>query len=61
MDKITINKNDLENLIGYINTLYDFVDTESMEYENAEIVVDGYVDFVEPIITAINSDFKEEC
>ena len=53
MDKITLNKKDLENLIGYINTLYDFVDTESMEYENAEIVVDGYVDFVEPIIKAI--------
>ena len=53
MDKITLNKKDLENLIGYINTLYDFVDTESMEYENAEIVVDGYADFVEPIIKAI--------
>ena len=50
MKQITINKKDLENLIGYINTLYDFVDTESMEYENAEIVADGYADFVEPII-----------
>jgi hypothetical protein len=53
MDKIIINKKDMENLIGYINTLFDFVDTESMEYENAEIVVDGYTDFVEPIIKAI--------
>lgn len=53
MDKITINRIDIENLIGYINTLYDFVDTESMEYENAEIVVDGYADFVEPIIKVL--------
>lgn len=50
MDKITINRIDMENLIGYINTLFDFADTESMEYENAEIVIDGYADFVEPII-----------
>ena len=53
MDKITISKAAMENLIGYINTLYDFVDTESMEYENAEIVADGYTDFVEPIIKAM--------
>ena len=53
MDKITINKTDLNNLIRYISTVLDFVDTESMEYENAEIVVDGYADFVEPIIEAI--------
>lgn len=54
MKQITINKNDIEKLIGYINTLYDFVDTESMEYENAEIVADGYDNFVVPIIEAIN-------
>lgn len=50
MDKIAINRIDMENLIGYINTLFDFVDTESMEYENAEIVNDGYMNFVEPIM-----------
>ena len=53
MDKITINRIDLQNLIGYIHSVLDVVDTESMEYENAEIVVDGYVDFVEPIIKAM--------
>ena len=50
MEKVTISKSDLANLVGYIHTVLDFVDTESMEYENAEIIVDGYVDFVEPII-----------
>lgn len=53
MDKIIINKTDLENLIGYIHTVLDFVDTESMEEENVDIVADGYTDFVEPIIKVI--------
>ena len=53
MDKITINKTDLNNLIGYISTVLDLVDTESMEYDKAEIIIDGYADFVEPIIKAI--------
>ena len=53
MDKITINRTDMENLIGYIHTVLDLVDPESMEYENAEIIIDGYADFVEPIIKAI--------
>ena len=54
MDKIIINKTDMENLIGYIHTILDFVDTENMEEENVDIVVNGYTDFVEPIMKAIN-------
>lgn len=53
MDKVTINRADMENLIGYIHSVLDLVDTESMEYENAEIIIDGYADFVEPIIKVI--------
>ena len=55
-ETVRLSRVDLENLIGYINTLYDFVDTESMEYENAEIVVDGYANFVEPIINQLKED-----
>lgn len=50
MSEITMSKSDLENLIGYVQTILDFVDTESMEEENVDIVADGYEDFVEPII-----------
>jgi hypothetical protein len=53
MNEIIINKTDIKNLIGYIHTVLDLVDTESMEYENAEIIHDGYDDFVEPIIKAL--------
>ena len=60
MDKITINRIDMENLIGYINTLFDFADTESMEYENAEIVIDGYADFVEPIIEILKGIYNNK-
>ena len=55
-EAVRLRRVDIENLIGYINTLYDFVDTESMEYENAEIVVDGYANFVEPIINQLKED-----
>jgi hypothetical protein len=47
------------NLIEYINTLYDFVDTESLDYEHAEIIADGYANFVEPIIEAITEKPNE--
>ena len=56
MNKITMNKSDLENLIGYVRTILDFVDTESMEEENVDIVADGYVDFVEPIIKMLKEE-----
>ncbi len=56
MSKITMNKSDLENLIGYVRTILDFVDTESMEEENVDIVADGYVDFVEPIIKMLKEE-----
>ena len=36
MSKITMSKSDLENLIGHVQTILDFVDTESMEEENVE-------------------------
>lgn len=52
-DKIEVSKKDLQSLIGYIDTLYNFVDTESMEYENAELVADGYADFVVPVVEAL--------
>lgn len=56
MSKITMNKSDLKNLIGYVQTILDFVDTENMEEENVDIVADGYVDFVEPIIKMLKED-----
>lgn len=56
MSKITMNKSDLENLIGYVLTILDFVDTESMEEENVDIVANGYVDFVEPIIKMLKEE-----
>ena len=56
MKKITLTKTALMNLLGYIDTLYDFADTESMEYEKAEIIANGYADFVEPIIEAITKE-----
>ena len=56
MNKITMNKSDLENLICYVRTILDFVDTESMEEENVDIVADGYVDFVEPIIKMLKEE-----
>ena len=56
MEQITINKKDMKSLLEYINTVFDLIDTESMEYENAEIVVDGYYDFVEPILKMVYED-----
>ena len=58
-DTVALKKTDIKALIGYIHAVLEIVDTESMEYENAKIVVDGYANFVEPIIKAINND-KEE-
>lgn len=54
MDKITINKIDMNNLIGYVHTLLDFIDVEDFEdKKNVELVNGGYESFVEPIIKAL--------
>ena len=34
MSTITINKKDIENLIGYIHTLLDFIDVDDFEDED---------------------------
>lgn len=54
MDKITINKIDIANIIGYVHTLLDFIDVEDFEdEENVELVNGGYEIYVEPIIKAL--------
>ena len=58
MDKITISKADMQNLIGYILDMLDFVDTESMDEENVDKVANGYVDFVEPMLKMLE-DMKD--
>ena len=53
MEQITLNKKDMKNLLEYINKVFDLVDTESMPCEDAEIIIDGYYDFVEPILKTV--------
>ena len=50
-NKITIDKRDLEALVGYVHDLLDFIDVDDFEdEENVELVNDGYDSFVKPII-----------
>jgi hypothetical protein len=54
MSTITINKKDIENLIGYVHTLLDFIDVDDFEDEDdKDLVNDGYDRFVKPIINSI--------
>lgn len=56
-NKITINKEDLQNLIGYIHTILDFIDVDDFEdEENVELVTNGYNDFVEPILKVMEEN-----
>ena len=52
---INVEKSSINNLIGYIHTLLDFVDVE--EEENIELVNGGFNQFVKPIIEKL---FEEE-
>ncbi len=50
MNYVVIKKSDLDALLGYIDTLMDFIDVDDFEdEENAEAVNYGYDNFVEPL------------
>lgn len=54
MDKITIDRNKLEDLVGYVHTLLDFIDTDDFEdKENVDLVNCGYDNFIKPIVDVI--------
>lgn len=56
-NKITINKEDLQNLIGYIHTILNFIDVDDFEdEENVELVTYGYNYFVEPILKVMEEN-----
>lgn len=59
METVEISKTALANLIGYVLTILDFVDTESLSEENVDKVADGYVDFVEPIMKVLESKKRD--
>lgn len=57
MDKITVNKLDVKNLISYIHALFDFIDVDDFEdEENKKLVRDGYDNFVNPIVKMVYED-----
>ena len=58
MKKVTIRRTALANLLGYVHTILDLVDTESLSEENVDKVADGYVDFVEPIMKVVENTFE---
>ena len=50
MDYVVVKKSDLDALLGYIDTLMDFIDVEDFEdEENVDAVNYGYNNFVEPL------------
>jgi hypothetical protein len=52
---VTIEREKLQGLIGFIHSILDFVDVESMEdEENKNIVIDGYKNFVKPVEDVLN-------
>lgn len=53
-DKILIEKHQLLQLIEYVNSISDFIDTESVS--TVAIVKSGYDDFVKPVFDLLNSD-----
>ena len=58
-NKITIDKRDLESLVGYVHDLLDFIDVDDFEdEENVELVNGGYDSFVKPILEMLEEDTK---
>ena len=56
-EEARVDRANLENLIGYVYTLLDFIDLESFENEeNINMVKNGYENFVQPI----ENQIKEE-
>ena len=55
---IVINESLISDLIGYIHTLNDFVDVESLNKKNRSLVVDGYDDFVKPVYDILHDPKK---
>lgn len=56
-EAVRVDRVDLENLIGYVHTLLDFIDLESFEdEENISTVKNGYEYFVKPIENQIKED-----
>lgn len=50
MSKIIIDEVQLRDLLGYVQTILDFVDVEDFESQkNKDLVVKGFDDFVGPI------------
>ncbi len=50
MDYVVVKKSDLDALLGYIDTLMEFIDVEDFEdEENVEAVNYGYDNFVDPL------------
>lgn len=50
MDYVVVKKSDLDALLGYIDTLMDFIDVDDFEdEENVDAVNYGYDNFVEPL------------
>ena len=50
MSKIIIDEVQLRDLLGYVQTILDFVDVEDFESQkNKDLVVNGFDDFVGPI------------
>ena len=56
MNNTMINKMDLNNLIGYVYTLLDFINIEDFEdEENVSLVKNGFNKFVQPMINMLNN------
>ena len=50
MDYVVVKKSDLDALLGYVDTLMEFIDVEDFEdEENVDAVNYGYDNFVEPL------------
>jgi hypothetical protein len=50
MDYVVVKKSDLDALLGYVDTLMDFIDVDDFEdEENVDAVNYGYDNFVEPL------------
>lgn len=57
MKKVTFNINDIKRLIGYVDTLLGFIDVYDIEdEENRNLVINGYDDFVEPIMKIVETE-----
>ena len=57
MKKVAFNINDIKRLIGYVDTLLGFIDVYDIEdEENRNLVINGYDDFVEPIMKIVETE-----